>query len=229
MTLVNYRTVAERFSHIDADFVGASVSLPEREARYAVHLYPWWEHPRYLEARAQNRSWRFGEYEEGKATVTVIAHNVYESRLSQSENDVINWWFTDEHPLLWGYHPSYQVLCASPLTPQQTGAIIDLVRAECRHDLNPYQFLNVPKETATFYEWTASKGFVLGNFPTPLYRKVIAYLDAIGAHYLGTGEAPDTADLPVLFMVDNDDYIIATDFTVDVPEFIHKPGWFTEA
>ena len=40
MTLVNYREVVERFAHIDADFVSASASLPERAARYAVRFYP---------------------------------------------------------------------------------------------------------------------------------------------------------------------------------------------
>lgn len=229
MTLVNYREVTERFSHIDADFVSALVSLPEREARYTVRFYPWWEHPRYLEARAQNGSWKFRNYEDGKATVTVIAHNVYESHLSQAVGDTLNWWFTQEDQRLWAYHSRHQILCTSPLTPQQTGAIIDLVRVQCGHDLNPYQFLNVPNDTADFYEWTASKAFVLGNFPTPLYRKVIAYLDTNGAQYLDTGKIADTPDLPTLFRIDNGDYIIATDFTVDVPEFIHKPEWSVEA
>ena len=30
----------------------------------------------------------------------------------------------------------------------------------------------------------------------------------------------------VVFLIDGDDYIIADDFEVDVPEFIHEPEWF---
>ncbi len=52
MPVLNYCEVADRFyPQIDAEFVSAHVSLPEREARYTVRFYPWWEHPRYLEAR----------------------------------------------------------------------------------------------------------------------------------------------------------------------------------
>lgn len=32
--------------------------------------------------------------------------------------------------------------------------------------------------------------------------------------------------MPVLFLIDGHDYIIADDFEVDVPEFLHKPEWF---
>jgi hypothetical protein len=102
------------------------------------------------------------------------------------------------------------------------------VRAETRYHENPYLFLNVPGDTRIFYEWTASKSFVLGWFPTPLYRKVISFLDTIGARYLGNGQVEDTPDMPVLFLINGDDYIIATDFEIDVPEFIHQPEWFVE-
>lgn len=70
-----------------------------------------------------------------------------------------------------------------------------------------------------------SKAYVLGRFPTPLYRKIIAHLDAIGVQYLGTGQVADTPNMPILFHIDGDDYIIAADFTIDLPEFIHNPDW----
>lgn len=41
MVVVNYREIEERFSHIDAEFVSAQLSLPERKAQYSVRFYPW--------------------------------------------------------------------------------------------------------------------------------------------------------------------------------------------
>ncbi len=226
MTLVNYREIEERFSHIDAEFVNAHVALPEREAHYSVRFYPWWEHPRYVEARVQGNPWRF-QYDEGaKQLVTVIAQEVFEARLSQSAGTVTDWSFHDDHPLLWAHRQSHQILCTTALTTQQTTAIIDLVRAEAGHHENPYRFLNMPRDTATFYEWAASGAFVLGDFPVPLYHKVIAFLDQIGAEYLGQGQVALMIGGPVLFLVDDDDYIIAADFTLDVPEFVHQSKWF---
>ena len=40
---------------------------------------------------------------------------------------------------------------------------------------------------------------------------------------------PDLFYVPppaILFLLDSDDYIIARDFEVDVPEFVHDPQWF---
>ena len=48
-------------------------------------------------------------------------------------------------------------------------------------------------------------------------------------------QRPDSTGLPriphpaVVFLIDDDDYIIADDFEVDVPEFIHEPEWFQPA
>ncbi len=225
MTLLNYREVEERFSHIDATFISADVSLPTREARYSVRFYPWWEHPHYLGARALGNSWRFQYGEDAKQLVTVIAHEVYAARLSRSAGTVTDWSFHDDHPLLWAYHQRHQLLCTTALTSVQLTALIDLVRIEAGHYENPYRFLNVPRDTATFYEWAATGAFVLGNFPAPLYHKVITFLDQMGVRYLDHGRFEPALGGPVLFIV-GDDYIIATDFTIEVSKFTHEPEWF---
>jgi hypothetical protein len=31
--------------------------------------------------------------------------------------------------------------------------------------------------------------------------------------------------LPVLFLIDGEDYLVARDFEVEVPEFDHEEGW----
>jgi hypothetical protein len=36
---------------------------------------------------------------------------------------------------------------------------------------------------------------------------------------------PERKQVPVLFMADGDDYIIADDFEIELPEFEHKDEW----
>ena len=50
-------------------------------------------------------------------------------------------------------------------------------------------------------------------------------LDEHGVLYVADTE-PEAAEMPVLFLIDGDDYVIAKDFEVDVPEFEHRPEWF---
>src|SRR4051812_3367421 len=142
MPRVNYREISGRFTHIDAEFVGASIVSPDDEASYSVRFYPWWEHPLYHEAKSKNKPWAFGDFTEGKVTVTVFAHHVHTFHLSPTDGEVIDWLFTDDHPLLWDHYPSYQVLCTTPLTSDQLTEIIDLVRAQVGLDDNPYRYFN---------------------------------------------------------------------------------------
>jgi hypothetical protein len=41
--------------------------------------------------------------------------------------------------------------------------------------------------------------------------------------------SPRPPEAGVVFLIDDDDYIIADDFEVDVPEFNHEPDWFQPA
>ncbi len=158
MAIVGFRDACDRFSHIDASFVGTSLILPDgaqsvcvkyevptTEATYSVRFYPYWEHLLYQEASRAGKSPNVGHAEEDKIIVTVFARKVYEFAIER-RTDVIDWGFSDwDHPLLWPYHDSVQVHCVSSLTPSQVADLIDLARIEGR------EYLNIPSNRAPFF------------------------------------------------------------------------------
>ena len=81
-------------------------------------MYPWWEHPLYLEARAAGASWGFANTDDAYRHVTVYPKEVYLAQISQ-RGSVIDWDFTQEHPLLWQYEEEGRILCNSPISLEQ--------------------------------------------------------------------------------------------------------------
>jgi hypothetical protein len=63
MSRVNYRTIIDRFSHIDADFVNCRCELDGGESFYRVRFYPWWKHPGFIEAMEKGNKWGFSDTE----------------------------------------------------------------------------------------------------------------------------------------------------------------------
>jgi len=104
MAWTNYRNVAERFGHIDAELVKSArlLSSDGRTAELVVRFYPWWEHPQYLSARERGEDWGFSSYEAGKREVTVRAIQPWALRLSPRQ-EVVDWRFEEDHPLLWDF------------------------------------------------------------------------------------------------------------------------------
>jgi len=115
MARVNFREVRERFTHIDAQFVGCSCSFPGT-ARYDVAIYPWWEHPLYIEARLEGKPWGFADDmpDDAYKVVTVHPVNVRDAKLS-SRYEVIDWWFTQTDPFLWPFEDRCNIVCNQPL------------------------------------------------------------------------------------------------------------------
>jgi hypothetical protein len=64
------------------------------------------------------------------------------------------------------------------------------------------------------------------TMPAQLYEPVLAVFRRLGVPVFSPG-SPRAPDPAVVFLFDDDDYIIAEDFEVDVPEFIHEPEWFS--
>ena len=66
------------------------------------------------------------------------------------------------------------------------------------------------------------------TMPAQLHEPVLTVFHrlVVPAFSPGSPRAPDPA---VVFLIDGDDYIIADDFEVDVPEFTHEPDWFQPA
>ena len=223
MPRVNYREIAERFTHIDADFVASEIGMPGNDGFFTVDIYPWWEHPLYREARATGTNWGFYATDDAYRPVTVYPKQIYQVRLTQM-SAVKDWDFTQEHPLLWQYERSGKITCNSPVSLDQwmqiSGDILRKFTGYNRQvELSEYVSLQ------TIYRWGGSGSFALGDFPRPLFIAVRQALDEQGVRYFA-GRDPESVELPVLFLIDGDDYIIAKDFEVDVPEFEHRPEWF---
>src|SRR5258708_2445973 len=105
MAWINYRSIVDRFGHIDADFVSATArTTPEGgEAELVVRFYPWWEHPLFKAARDRGENWGFSSScEAGVREVRVKAVRPWVVRFSPRSH-VINWRFEVEHPLLWTF------------------------------------------------------------------------------------------------------------------------------
>jgi hypothetical protein len=117
MVWTNYRNVADRFGHIDAEFVKSAglLSADAGTAELVVRFYPWWEHPRYLSARARGEGWGFSSYEAGKREVTVRAVQPRAFRF-WPRREVVDWRFTEDHPLLWDFAEQSTLLVNAPLT-----------------------------------------------------------------------------------------------------------------
>ncbi len=223
MTRISWQEAIKRFTHIDAKFVQCEIGLPHHDGFFTVELYPWWEHPLYIKARTENRHWGFTESSgEGLRQVTVHPVNVMKFQIS-SCGDVYDWDFTQQHPVLWEYEDSRSIICNDPLTLEQWLEVAD----QARENLTGYKR---DADVAKYALWAVrrfgkSGSFSLGSFPYTLFEVIRKVLDEQGIRYFIASE-PKPKNLPVLFLINGEDYIIAEDFEVDVPEFVHKPEWF---
>ena len=219
---ISWREAIKRFTPIDADFVGCEIGLPQHNGFFTVSLYPWWEHPLYLEARDAGANWGFRNIMEGALEVTVCPKDVIKFQLSQ-QTEVVDWDFTQEHPLLWDYESHGTITCNSPVTLEQWMEIAAQVEARLAGYIREGKVANLAVKQVHQFGHTGSFG--LGQFPLTVFHQLCLLLDEYGIRYYIPYE-PKPKDLPVLFLIDGDGYIIANDFEVDVPDFVHKPEWF---
>ncbi len=193
---------------MEARFVGCEISLPRRDGSFIAALYAWDE---------ANTS-------EDEAQVTFYAKTVRQVNLSENlDDEPIELDFTQEHPLLWDYEREGSIVCLGPLTPEQWR----IIATQAQEALTGYnREVNVAEYAARQVELFGHTGsFALGRFPLPLYQVLLPILDALGIRCF-LPDTPEPVSLPMLFLIDGDDYIIADDFEIDVPEFVHKPEWF---
>ena len=220
MAWTNRRAITHRFTHIDAEFVKATGTLSPGggSAELVVRFYPWWEHPRYVAAIERGDDWGFSSYEAGKREVTVRAIRPCAFRLS-SRQEVVDWRFEKDHPLLWDFSEQSTVFANAPF---DRGAFFDGLMGLAlpnvsEGDLRNYIHLPTP-----------GKAPIGLTMPAQLQEPVLAVFRRLGVPVFSPG-SPRTPDPAVVLLIDDDDYIIAEDFEVDVPEFVHEPEWFQPA
>lgn len=212
---VNFREISQRFTHIDAKFVNARFSLGPAEAHLTVRFYPWWEHPLYRRARDTGQPWGF-RYEDAARDVTVFALEPIECRLSERLTQVIDWAFCENHPASWRYEDEGEIFCN---TDPDVARLVEAILARRL----PWVTRSVLCEYLSPPAYKAP--FSLGRFPYSLYTVVCEELRAAQVR-LHLPRAPQKRDTLVTLVLDDDDYIIAQDFELDVPEFEHRPEWF---
>ena len=217
MSRVNYRTVIDRFSHIDAEFVDCKCEFNGSESFFRVKFYPWWEHPLYVEAVKKGNNWGFRNTEIGAKEVTVYPVNPIAFHISYCR-DIIDWGFAEEHPLLWSYEDHSQIIVNGDVDVKDLiCAIIEkkipfVTYTKVFNYLNPIRIEKAP--------------YSLGDFPLPLFTVIRNELERMKVPVF-IKRQPKPKKMPILFLIDDEDYIIADDFFLEVPEFQHLAEWFT--
>lgn len=212
---INFRQVRDRFTHIDAQLVASVFSGHPPHSQLTVRFYAWWEHPLYRQARETGATWGFRSHDDGLRDVTVFAVDPIKCQLSQRP-DVTDWEFCENHPLTWVYEDHGQIFCNSaPDIPR-------LIERVLERGL-PWVTRSVLKEYLRPQQWPAP--FSLGRFPCSLYSVVREELEAAGVR-LHLPARPQRRDPLIALVLNGDDYILARDFELDVPEFEHRAEWF---
>lgn len=213
---VNFRDVQDRFQHIDATCVRTSIVLGDGdESRLVVSLYPWWEHPKFLDAVAKNQPWGFSGFVEKE--VTVIPINVRQCMMSTSR-EMTDWEWTESHPALWAYEEQGQVFVNTSYDHEKM-----ILAVKARVD-PPTSWEALTRYLPPVREYAPP--FSLGRFPYSLYGPVVDALAEQGAGYF-TPSKPKPRETPVALVIDGVDVLVADDFELDVPDFEHLDEWFT--
>lgn len=217
MAWTNYRNVVDRFSHIDAEFVKSMsrCSSDAATAELVVRFDPWWEHPQYLSAVRRGERWGFSSHEAGKREVTVRAIRPWACRLS-IRTEVIEWRFVQEHPLLWDYAGQSTIFVNAPF---DRSVLFERLMTLAPPNVTYADLIAHVSLPATS---TAPMGLMVSD---RLHEAVLTVFDQLGVPTFSSS-TPGPTTPGVVFLIDEDDYIIADDFEVDVPEFIHQPEWF---
>ena len=203
MARTRWQEFVKCFPLMEARFVGCEIRLPRQDGSFTVALHAWDE---------ANTS-------EDEAEVTFHAKTVRQVKLSRNlDYEPLELDFTQEHPLLWDYEQEGSIVCLSPLTLEQWRIIVTQAQAALTGDNRE---VNVAECAARQVEQFGRTGsFALGKFPLPLHRVLLPILDAHGLRCF-LPYAPEPVSLPVLFLIDGDDYIIADDFEIDLLETMY--------
>lgn len=207
MARISWQEFIGRFPEAEVRFVGCEIGLPRRDGFFTVS-FDWWGGANVLDAE--------------DIEVTIYARTVRDVSLSGDleVGRIESWDFTQRHPLLWEYEWLGSIVCLSPLTPQLWQQIAVLAQEA----LTGYdREVNVAEYAVRQVDqWGQTGSFALGRFPLPLYQVLLPILDAQGIRCFLPND-PKPTPLPVLFLIDDEDYIIADDFEVDVPGAMYAP------
>jgi hypothetical protein len=220
LTQHNYREVMHRFTHIDGEIRCADARMccgeDEASVRIVVRLYPWWEHPQYIAARASGAAWGFdyGDDAARDLVIEAVRPQVCELTGQRSATDLA---FVQEAPELWRFEDEAEIFCNSDV--DRTALFDAVIRRK------------LPGVTSSVLEGYLSSRtqhrapYSLGYFPNTLFHVLKEELErmAVRTHL---SREPSPRPVPVMMSINDSALVIADDFTVEVPEFKHRPEWF---
>jgi hypothetical protein len=67
------------------------------------------------------------------------------------------------------------------------------------------------------------------SLPSQLQGPVLEELTAMNVPTFVPPPCAEAGPEPILFLMDEQNYVVAEDFMVDVPQFNHEPSWFQPA
>lgn len=221
MTRYNFRDVKHRFSHIDGELRAVEARLCGAEdaafVRITVRLYPWWEHPQYLAARSADEAWGFDYGAEAARDLVIEAINPYRCDARASE-EAIDLSFAESAPELWPYESSGVIFCNSEVDEAALfRTILDRLHPSV-DQLVLARYLGGRVK--------ARAPFSLGGLPYTLFHAAKESLDELGVRTF-IPHAPAETSTPILLSIDDSVIVVAEDFFVEVPEFDHRPEWFS--
>jgi len=132
---------------------------------------------------------------------------------------VIDWEFSTEHPRLWELCEHAVIYINGPFDVRELTDRLVARKMPFVQRAHLFRYLDP--------EWSpvASRGVSL---PTQLQGPVLEELAAMEVPVFVPRAGGNPPEL-VLFLLDGREYVVAQDFLVDVPEFIHEPTWFRPA
>ncbi len=220
MKRVNFRSVVDRFHHVDGEIVSVDLSFSSNggpaKAQVVLRFYPWWEHPLYIAARDAGRPWGFTDTEAAARDILIEAVKPLRCDVRQGTS-AIDVGFFLEHPVLWEFEQEAQIFCNSDFDPSSLVAALLDAQIPYVDEGTLLRYLPPIRNRKAPYS--------LGHFPTTLFRHVEACLRDLGVR-LFIPHAPDPPEDLVALSVDDNVMIVAEDFELVVPDFEHRAEWF---
>jgi hypothetical protein len=217
MKIINYTEISDRFSHIDGELVDYNFNfLNQDKSYYQIQFYPWWEHPKYIEAIEKNKKWEFSDIDEGSKTVTILPVIVVETKIS-NETEITEIQFSDNHPLLWEYDDLVKIHINSSLDIGELEKWLETIDVYSEYTTDILSHL----DPITEYK----PPFAI-DLPLTIAKLFITFFEDNSVKYLADISKLKPSNLK-LFLIDDDDYIIAHDFNIKLPDFEHKSSWFS--
>jgi len=217
MAWTRFADIQSRFTHIDAEFVSAEVRHERglREVSLTVRFYPWWEHPSYIAARQAGQPWGFTDSVDGARDVTVRAVHPVAVKLS-NHISAIDWALSADHPVLWGFDRDSTIYLNAPVV------MCDLIDGLMARNMPFVSRRDLQRYLDPSAKPVPSRAVVI---PAALHGPVVEELARMEVPAFVPHPPQPRPELLIL-LFDGEDYVVAGDFLIDVPEFEHRPEWF---